>query len=477
MRRTGIALAMLLLAVVDGRPEGRPGHRTIERHYTPADRAAARYQYVPFDVPAGTGSLRIAYSYDGADGNNVIDLGLFEPGSLELGTRAFRGYSGGSKSEVVISAADTTPGYRAGALPAGTWHVMLGLYKVTDTGVDVTLTVETAPGPPPPAPAASTSPRGIPGTPPLRSGQAGPQWYKGALHTHTLHSDGAATPGDLVRRVRDAGFDFVFITDHNNTTHRAELQAQLPAADRPLWLVGEEVTTPGGHASVWGLDPGEWVDFRVRPEDRRMRELIDAAHRQGALFSINHPVSDCAGCSWEHDVDGIDAIEIWNGSHTSPESGSLLWDRLLTAGTRVTGVGASDWHRDPSRIDVANVRVYAPSLAPGAILDAIKAGRVIVARDGAVHTPDVVVRSGSQSARIGDTLAVSGPVRIELTATDLAGGEAVVISRGERAGHTRIGADGRAAIEGQFAGYVRVELFDADGAVAAATNPVFLSQR
>src|SRR4029079_16701376 len=78
-----------------------------------------------------------------------------------------------------------------------------------------------------------------------------PAWYMGALHTHTLHSDGSITPGELLQKTRDLGFDFVAITDHNNTTHRGELAGRGPSS-RPLWIAGEEVTTPNGHASVWG---------------------------------------------------------------------------------------------------------------------------------------------------------------------------------------------------------------------------------
>jgi len=464
LRGTCIALAMLILppsiAVA-------PAPVTITRHYTAADRETGRYQYVPFDVPQGTGALRVTYKYDRADGNNVIDLGLFEPGPLDLGTHAFRGYSGGSKSEVILSAAETTRGYQPGPLPAGTWHVMLGLYKIAEAGVDVTITIEATSGAPAPAPRALAAPSTV--------HDAGPQWYKGALHTHTLHSDGTIDPRELMRRFRDAAFDFVFITDHNNTTHRWELQKEIPPGERPLWLVGEEVTTPGGHASVWGLEPGEWVDFRVRPEDGRIRDLIDAAHRQGALFSVNHPVSSCVGCSWEHAFDGIDGMEIWNGGHTAPDLPGL-WDKQLMTGRHVTGVGSSDWHSDPNPIDVASVRVYAQSLTATAILEAIKGGRVIVTRNGQVATPDVVVRSGSASARIGDTLRVTGPVSIDVNAPGLSGGRVIVVSNGATAGESALGADGRARVEGQFHGYVRLELFAADGTSAAVTNPVYLTQ-
>ena len=48
-----------------------------------------------------------------------------------------------------------------------------------------------------------------------------PKWYSGALHLHTIHSDGVLTPAALADAARDAGYDFIAITDHNNTTTRA----------------------------------------------------------------------------------------------------------------------------------------------------------------------------------------------------------------------------------------------------------------
>jgi hypothetical protein len=312
--RVIVVPAVLLLAGVildDG--SARSSKATIVRHYTPADRVSGRYQYVPFDVPPGTARLQIAYRYDRDAGENVVDLGLFEPGILDLGTAAFRGYSGGARAAIDLSAESATPGYRPGPIPPGRWHVLLGLYKVRPAGVEVSIDIATTPG----APLADASiadrvysgERGRDLAVPVSGREEPPRWLVGALHTHTLHSDGTVTPADLLQMTRALGFDFVAITDHNNTTHRADLAKAAPSG-APLWIAGEEVTTPGGHASVWGLDEGEWVDFRVRAEDRKIGDLVATAHRFGALFSINHPVSACVGCGWEHEIpEEIDGIE------------------------------------------------------------------------------------------------------------------------------------------------------------------------
>ena len=43
----------------------------------------------------------------------------------------------------------------------------------------------------------------------------GKRWYRGMLHMHTLWSDGRALPEQCVAAYKDAGYDFISITDHN----------------------------------------------------------------------------------------------------------------------------------------------------------------------------------------------------------------------------------------------------------------------
>ena len=148
-----------------------------------------------------------------------------------------------------------------------------------------------------------------------------PKWYSGALHLHTTHSDGALTPAAVADAARDAGYDFIAITDHNNTTHTRE-----PMPSSPLHIVGEEVTTPGGHATVWGLPEGAWIDFRVSPGNlgppTRSTAWSTPRTQAGALFAISHPFDNCGGCSWEQTIPEISTrVEIWNGAEGTAGAG------------------------------------------------------------------------------------------------------------------------------------------------------------
>jgi hypothetical protein len=469
--RSGWALGVALgfaAGVARALPPADPARQVVTVHYAPRDRASSRYQYVPFRVPPGTTRLTFAYAYDRAGGANVIDLGLFEPGPLDLGTPAFRGWSGGERPTVTITTTEATPGYWPGPLPAGEWHVALGLYKVADAGVDVEVTLETGdeprPAGPPPLPARPPEP--------IRTGA---RWYSGALHVHTVHSDGKLTVAEVSRLARDAGLDFIAITDHDNTVH----QTEAAPADGLLRIVGEEITTPGGHANAWGL--GGWrsdVDFRVMPGDPRIDALVRAATARGALVAINHPRAACAGCGWEHAIpEGVTAMEVTNGSHAEIAASLALWDTQLRQGRRIVGVGSSDWHRPPSAIDLPSVRVWASELSTRAILEGIRAGRVVVMADGRTPPPLLVARAGRAKAGAGETLGVRGRkhVRLEVTLpAGLLGGRVDLVADGV------VVASKPAASRMRFdrpigaTRYLRLHVLAADGSPRAVTNPVFL---
>src|SRR5262249_41883476 len=160
-----------------------PPARTIHRHFSRDDRVTGRYQYVPVDVSAGVESLTIAYRYSGDKaGDSVIDLGLFEPGPLTPGTASFRGYSGGAGRTITVGRTTASPGYRAGPLPSGTWHVLLGLYKVAAEGVDVDIDVVASRVNQNSGDSAAARPSSGSSAPaPPAAAIGGPHWYSGAL--------------------------------------------------------------------------------------------------------------------------------------------------------------------------------------------------------------------------------------------------------------------------------------------------------
>ena len=92
-------------------------------------------------------------------------------------------------------------------------------------------------------------------------------------------------------------------------------------------------------------------------------------------------------------------------------------------------------------------------------------------------TPSVTVRSGTQAATVGSTLALdaSSTVAVDIRAETLGGGRLIAVVNGARDTPIALDADGRAHFERRVTpGYIRFELSAADGALVAVTNPVYL---
>lgn len=105
------------------------------------------------------------------------------------------------------------------------------------------------------------------------------------LHIHTLASDGTAPVTEVLRFAEEAtDLDIVAITDHERID--AALAARHIAEDRGFRVhvvVGEEVTTRGGHLLGLFLE-------RPIPPLKPLRWSIEAIHDQGGLAVPAHPL-------------------------------------------------------------------------------------------------------------------------------------------------------------------------------------------
>lgn len=361
---------------------------TRTRRLTVDDLIADRYPEIEFDL-TGEQSVQVELSYDRSVA--TIDLGC-------TGADGWRGWSGGARNGFVIAAEGATPGYLPGPLEPGRWAVVLGLYRIPDTGVEVTVTITAPAGRPPelePDGQAEELGTRLAGAPRGSARQLpagdGLTWFAGDFHAHSVHSDGDRTLAELAALAVGAGLDFLAVTEHNTTSHHRLLPGIGDALDLAL-LPGQEVTTDRGHANAFG-DIG-FVDFRSPAADW---DATVAA--RGGLLSLNHPLA--ADCGWQHPLRSTpQALEFWHTSWFEDLHDTGAWS-MLSRDRPAVLLGGSDFHNlgeghPPGR---PTTWVCAEERTPEALLAATMAGRTAISVGAAPGRP-VLVRTDDRLTAI-----------------------------------------------------------------------------
>jgi hypothetical protein len=279
--------------------------------------------------------------------------------------------------------------------------VLLGLYRIADTGCTITVTISVSSeqaadehhSPLHPSHSASRT---------LHEQQ---RWFCGDLHCHTHHSDASGSVATLIRAARAQGLDFCAVTDHNTSSHLLDLFAYAPSD--LLLIPGIEITTYRGHANVWGVR--SWIEFRAHTT-KDMRRIRDHARARGVLFSINHPKP--GGPPWEYGDIDADAIEGWQAPWFLGNTRSLAyWEALLQKGKRPTLVGGSDKHQgtfdgtlSAYEVGTPTTWVYAQNLSEQAILEGIQRGHVYLSRNPSGPHLFFTAQGMGQSAIAGDEI-------------------------------------------------------------------------
>jgi len=152
------------------------------------------------------------------------------------------------------------------------------------------------------------------------------------MHIHTAYSpDGMVAPVDVLKIAKKLGLSAVAITDHN------EIKGALKAKNAKIInvIVGEEVSTSGGHVLAYNIQS-------LIPRGLSVGETIDMIHDEGGIAVIAHPYRFWSGVGEKetlNNIDKVDGIEIFNARSKKKdnEKARALWSKnaqkLFTAGS------------------------------------------------------------------------------------------------------------------------------------------------
>ncbi len=190
--------------------------------------------------------------------------------------------------------------------------------------------------------------------------------YTGAIHMHSVYSDGSGKVEDIIADANEVGLDYIMLTDHN--TLRALKEGYEGWHNNTLLLVGCELNDKENKNHYLAFGINETYSTRLSA-----KEYVAKVKQAGGIGFIAHPHEKRASMKehpafpWtEWDAEGFTGIEIWN--HMSewmeglteenkynrfvhplrsilspPEETLAKWDELNLK-RRVVGIGGVDAH-------------------------------------------------------------------------------------------------------------------------------------
>ena len=290
------------------------------------------------------------------------------------------------------------------------------------------------------------------------------QWLRGNTHAHTLESDGDSTPAEVAEWYCEHGYDFLVITDHDTITS-VEMSGIV-------LIPGEEVTDklPKKPLHVCALG----ITTAVMPQQggtvvENLQRNVDAVREAGGLAAINHPNFGWAiGAEELLQVNGATLLEIASGhpyvNMQGPPSVESMWDRLLTAGKRIWGIGVDDSHHLKRPWDTNDM---AP---PGKAWVMVRAERDAKSILDAMARGDFYASTGVELAEY--TTEVKS-IRVKVRQKNFAHYRIAFIGKGGKVLQETVGPEATYAIRGREL-YVRARITDSNGKIAW-TQPWFVS--
>lgn len=206
------------------------------------------------------------------------------------------------------------------------------------------------------------------------------RFFKGNLHTHSSQSDGQLLPQEVCRRYREAGYDFICLSDHFLPAYDFPVSDTRPyRTDSFTTILGAEVHVPSTSlGEKWHLlANGLPLDFAPPREGEGGPELARRCAEAGAFVSIVHPEWYALGIDDAQAIDAAHAIEVYNHTsavRTSRGGGAALLDQLLAQGRRIYALATDDAHFLVDDAFGGWVMVKAESNEPELLVQALKAG-------------------------------------------------------------------------------------------------------
>jgi hypothetical protein len=248
----------------------------------------------------------------------------------------------------------------------------------------------------------------------LKDGEG--RFYRGNLHCHSNLSDGLWSPEDVIGAYRDAGYDFLCLSDHFEAEYGWRITDTRRLRDENFTtLVGAELSSApwDDRGCFWVTAAGLPVDFEAPPADGRAG-AITRARAAGAFVVMLHPGLNnltLAAAERSPALDAVHAVEIYNHNGAMaaiPDraDGAYMLDGLLESGRRLLVNAGDDAHFGHPRDRFGGwIEVHSERLDPDLLLASMKAGRYYSTQGPSIQ--ELLVDANKLLVRTSEAYAIS----------------------------------------------------------------------
>ncbi len=198
------------------------------------------------------------------------------------------------------------------------------------------------------------------------------RWFRGNTHLHSTVSDGRKTIPELGQLYRQAGYDFLCLTDHWTASNLDTYHT----GDGLLWINGVELNAPDARGVEY-----HYValgDLNGISDKLSLEEALISVRQQGAFIILAHPFwmgltfDDCERFP-------AHAVELYNHicwHENGKGDGLVFWENMLGKNKGILGIASDDAHfiYNPPAWKGGWVMVNAAECSREAILRALRAG-------------------------------------------------------------------------------------------------------
>jgi len=217
------------------------------------------------------------------------------------------------------------------------------------------------------------------------------RFWKGNIHTHSTESDGKRGAADVCATYREAGYDFLALTDHFMAKYNYPIVDTRPFRTKHFTtILGAELHAPATSlGELWHiLAVGLPLDFAQNSANETGASLAARAVAAGAFVAIPHPGWYALSAADANTLPGAHAVEVYNHTsqlRTERGDGVYLADQLLAEGRRINLIAVDDAHFACPDAFGGWVMVKAEANEPELLLESLKAGHFYASQGPVFH--------------------------------------------------------------------------------------------